>query len=302
MARASEDKTCKPLITDVTKAAKEQRKSIMYKHIVIIAGSNDLKTMRGPWEVRQVEDRYRSMLETSKHSHPNSTIHVAEILPRENIHPNRIHKFNRFVHTIADKLDVHVLPSYAGFISGDRRLDYFQSDRVHNTKGLSVLASIIINHLRGGQLHNRPGHRDTALMQTRQRRERYDYAPSKAHRGTKSNKFHLAQIHLPIHQEQHTPFAHAVHQPTQYVGQQQTPPLQVPMSIQPFANAAHQPTQYVGPQQTPPLQVPMSVKPFANAAQQPTQYVGPQQTPPLQVPMSVKPFANAAQQPTQYVG
>ena len=168
--------------------------------------------------------------------------------------------------------------------------------RVPNTylKGLSVLASIIINHLRGDQLHNRPGHRGTALMQTRQRRERYDYVPSKAHRGTKSNKFHLEQNHLPIQQKQHTPFANAVHQPTQYVGQQQTPPLQVPMSIQPFANAAHQHTQYVGQQQTPPLQVPMSVHPFANAAQQPTQYVGQQQTRSPQVCMSVQPPTNVA--------
>ena len=135
-----------PRIVDVTKALQEFNFDV--KHIVVIVGSNDLAAMKGQWDIPLIKEKYATMLQTARICHPNSSLHVTQILPRAYVHPQRIQGFNNYQRaevTMSGGSVIH-LPSQFW----DRDSGMYMTDNIHlSRKGLPTLASSIISHLHG---------------------------------------------------------------------------------------------------------------------------------------------------------
>ena len=79
-----------------------------YAHVVIMVGSNDLADMTSPCELQSVQDNYTDMVNIVREKQPSATIHIIQLLPRKDVHIDRIIRFNNFLSSIQGVKSVQV--------------------------------------------------------------------------------------------------------------------------------------------------------------------------------------------------
>ena len=133
-----------------------------YQHIVLMVGSNDLQSMKGPWDIDNVKANYKALVHAAKESQPTGCIHVVELIPRHNIHSNIITGFNRYLSQLTAQENIKFVPTFGLFANGE---DLYKNDRIHpNMRGTSTLAAAIIGSIRPRHIPPKPRMNESKTM------------------------------------------------------------------------------------------------------------------------------------------